>query len=98
MGRWKSRLPFERYYGDIHAIDTRRMDDVISTHVYPTVCFGTHRDVLCFGVDYIGGELIYLFAQFFIFFQICCILLTQLACSRLGNPAVAVCGAVIRLQ
>lgn len=46
MGRWKSRLPFERYYGDIHAIDTRRMDDVISTHVYPTVCFGTHRCIM----------------------------------------------------
>jgi hypothetical protein len=41
---------------------------VFSTYVYPTVCFGTHRHVLCFGMDCMGGELIYSFAQFF--FQI----------------------------
>jgi hypothetical protein len=38
---------------------------VFSTYVYPTVCFGTHRDVLCFGIDCMGGELIYSSAQFF---------------------------------
>lgn len=40
MGRWKSRLPLERYYDNIHAIDTRKMDSVVSTYVYPTACFG----------------------------------------------------------
>jgi hypothetical protein len=56
---------------------------VFSTYVYPTVCFGTHRNVLCFGMHCMGGELIYSFAQFFSNLQYTL------------TPAVwAVCGAV----
>lgn len=62
-------------------------------HMYTQRFASAHTDVLCFSMDYMGGELIYLFVRGVFFLSTLQLLLTQLACSRLGNPAVWQCAA-----